>query len=137
VLGFFIQLPIPKIAAEKLFPLSRFEKEGEGYERFGVKAFKNMLIRSGYNAIMQKSMKVTATSVEEFERLLYLMRQAELIHFFGCVFSIIVSFWFLWSDMFYPFIVIFFSNVLFNVYPILLQRYNRLRIKKIIGKRIR
>jgi hypothetical protein len=43
MIGFIFQLRIPKSAANKLFPFSRFESNGRMNELMGIKAFKIFL----------------------------------------------------------------------------------------------
>src|SRR3989338_9292207 len=116
-----------------------FEKSGRFYEWFGVKFFKKYLLltsedtplglwrnRSLFGYYYESKLK----SLEKETR------DLEVIHLFGLyVFSCFMVLAYLMSS--FLFLIYFFSflNICINLYPILVQRYNRARIYRILERR--
>ena len=91
-IGFFLQTNIPKSMATRWFSFRSFEKDGEAYKMIGVKSFKNFLIRTGYNHILAKGLKVSNKSRIELDQLTFKMQQAELIHLMGLAIAFMIAF---------------------------------------------
>ena len=62
------------------------------------------------------------------------MKKTEMIHFLGFLFSLIITIVFGLARNYRFFIWMSLINLLLNLYPVLLQRYNRNRIQRVLIK---
>jgi hypothetical protein len=113
-----------------------WERGGEVYERLGVNFFRKLLVWIGWEKLTKKS-KPVEKSLQALMNLHYQTKTAELGHvivflivmgftvFVAFKFGVLKSLWLLGL------------NVLLNLYPVFLQRYNRPRLQRAInlGKR--
>ncbi|MDQ0067627.1 glycosyl-4,4'-diaponeurosporenoate acyltransferase CrtO family protein [Chryseobacterium lathyri] len=114
-----------------------WEKKGQIYESLGIHFFRKLLVVTGWEKLNKKS-KPVQKNPEALVNLYYRTKQDELGHliimiivlgfniFVAYKFGILKSMWLL------------ILNILLNIYPIFLQRYNRPRIERImhfIGRR--
>lgn len=97
------------------------------YRRFGVRAYRWLLLRSPFKLMNSGVYLGGLRGKMALERLLIKMEEAEWAHFIN--FFLVVIAWLLYTHL-VPWLL--FWNVIFNVYPILLQRYHRLRISKLL-----
>ncbi len=110
-----------------------FEKSGTAYRLLGVHKF-NKLLRSYRHCVILLTQKKIikrihwdAHTLKEYNRL---NKELEILHLFGGLFALCLT-------PFLPnsFIPLFFiANLIVNFYPILIQRYNRTRINRILKK---
>lgn len=119
--------------SDKFHKIRHFEKSGKMYRMIGVKVFKYILANNPYPTFTAK-LAIESFSVEGLCKLEKRMRDAEAIHFQAFVASLIVMIPFgLARDYrFFYFMTIF--NIINNLYPVFVQRYNRNRINRIIEK---
>ncbi len=106
-----------------------WEKGGKIYRFLGINFFRKLLVWIGWEKLNKKSNPVE-TNTKALTHLHYRTKQSELGHliiliivlgfniFVAYKFGILKSLWLL------------ILNILFNLYPILLQRYNRPRIER-------
>ncbi len=114
------------------YHIRSFEANGRLYEVFGVRVFKLLLIRSPL-ALLNPTIRHTGgrNALFDLERK---MRDAEAGHLFIFIMMILIVLytalkgW--WS--FAAWLMLF--NILFNVYPIMLQRYNRARLTPLLER---
>ncbi|MEO6287481.1 MAG: hypothetical protein ABIN80_21350 [Dyadobacter sp.] len=109
-----------------------WELRGKIYESFGVNIFRKLLVGIGWEKLNKKSNPIEKNTKTLMD-LHYKTRQSELGHIIILIvvlgFNIFVAFKFgllksLW---------LLTLNILLNLYPILLQRYNRPRIERAIN----
>lgn len=125
VLFFFkIQCHVPY--PEGIKRLREFENPGL-YNLFGIKAYKWLLLRSPFKLLNGGVYLHEMRGKKALSKLLLKMEEAEWAHFIN-FFLVMISLP-LYAHL-APYLL--FWNVIFNVYPILLQRYHRLRIVKLI-----
>ncbi|RTY92419.1 hypothetical protein [Flavobacterium sp. GT3R68] len=110
----------------------KWEKKGKIYESLGVNIFRKLLVLIGWEKINKKNNPVKK-SLEALIHLEYVTKQSELGHliiffivipftvFVTVKYGIVESLWLL------------ILNLVLNIYPIILQRYNRPRLKKAIN----
>lgn len=110
----------------------KWEKKGKIYETLGVHIFRKLLVLIGWEKLNKKANPVKK-SLDALIRLEYVTKQSELGHliiffivipfniFVAVKFGIVESLWLL------------ILNIVLNIYPIILQRYNRPRLKKAIN----
>ncbi|WAC14174.1 glycosyl-4,4'-diaponeurosporenoate acyltransferase CrtO family protein [Dyadobacter pollutisoli] len=109
-----------------------WELRGKIYESFGINIYRKLLVLIGWEKLNKKSNPMEKNT-KALMYLHYRTKQSELGHLIIFVvvigFNIFVAFEFgilksLWLLV---------LNVLFNLYPILLQRYNRPRLERAIN----
>lgn len=108
------------------------EKKGKIYESLGINIYRKLLVVIGWEKLNKKS-KPVEKNAAALANLYYRTKQDELGHliimiivlgfniFVVLKFGILKSLWLL------------ISNILLNIYPIFLQRYNRPRIERVIN----
>ena len=109
-----------------------WEQRGKIYEHFGINAFRKLLVWTGWEKLNKKANPVEKDT-KALTNLYYQTKKAELGHaiillivlgfnvFVAFKFGVLKSMWLL------------ILNVLLNLYPIFLQRYNRPRIARAIN----
>ncbi len=106
-----------------------WESKGKIYETFGVNLFRKLLVWIGWEKLNKKANPVGITSVA-LRQLHYRTKQNEMAHivifFIVLIFTIYVALTFGLSETIWLIVL----NILLNLYPILLQRYNRPRIQR-------
>jgi hypothetical protein len=109
-----------------------WERRGKVYEHFGINFFRKLLVLIGWESVIRKSNPIeknTGTLVN----LHYQTKKSELEHLIILVivlgFNIFVAFKFGVLKSVWLLVL----NILFNLYPIFLQRYNRPRIERAIN----
>jgi hypothetical protein len=130
-IGFFIRLIIPEKITNYIVRLRRFENE-VFYERLGVREYKKQLIASWFGKL-NKNIFIKGNKREELDTLPQFMCIAELTHAWGLILSLAIAIGCYWAGNWSLFLSITLLNIPINVYPVLLQRYNRLRIQNIVA----
>jgi len=109
-----------------------WEKRGKIYESFGINIFRKLLVLVGWEKLNKKANPVEK-NLEALIHLEYRTKQSELGHiiiffivigfnvYVALTFGILESLW------------LMVLNIVLNLYPILLQRYNRPRLNKAIA----
>ncbi|MFN8444988.1 MAG: hypothetical protein U0175_29650 [Caldilineaceae bacterium] len=118
--------------APSYYAIKPFEESGQLYERLGVRVFKR-LMRRGPLAIFSLNLRLPPEkSIPALRALESNMRNAETLH----VLIFLILFLFIgyalvqgWLDA-VGWLLLF--NCLLNVYPVMLQRYNRIRLQELI-----
>ena len=122
----------PKLAST-YYKSKKWEAEGKIYKWFGVDVFRKLLVWVGWEKLNKASNPVNK-NLDALKQLEYRTRQSEIGHliifFIVLIFNLVVAFKYgiiqsLW---------LFFLNIMLNVYPIVVQRYNRPRLKNIINR---
>ena len=109
-----------------------WEKKGKTYERLGINIFRKLLVLLGWEKLNKKDNPV-AKNLEALSHLEYRTRQSEFGHliilFIVLGFNIYVAIQFGFTASVWLLIL----NILLNLYPIFLQRYNRPRLQRAIA----
>lgn len=126
---------------DKYYSIKHFEREGKIYEILGIKWFKRLLLRiarSRKNKVPFNGYFLNQLSIEgiiEFENK---SKKSERSH---VIIAIIILFYQFRIIIFLEgfldaLFLLFFTvlNVITNIYPIFLQRYNRIRMKRVLQK---
>lgn len=129
-----ILLIITKLGLSRsYFEIRKFESSGILYKRFGIKIFKHLL-QKGKLSFESRRFELKSKAKERIIEVEKEMEKTEMTHLFTfllclvitIIFAIIVDYRFLiWMT---------FINIVLNLYPVLLQRYNRNRIQKLLIK---
>jgi len=109
------------------------EDEGKIYEYLGVNFFRKLLVLSGWERSRKKETPIRKSLIllEYYE---YRTRTSEFGH---VIIAIIIASITLYVCIVYSFketIWLIFLNIFLNIYPIIVQRYNRPRVRRVINK---
>lgn len=121
------------------FPLSyydihAFERTGRVYERLGIRLFKK-LVRRGPLAVFSPTLQFPKEkTVPALRQLDHEMRKAETGHVFIFLLMLVFSSYALLRGWFDAVAWLLAFNVIINGYPIMLQRYNRLKLQELIQR---
>ena len=108
-----------------------FEKAGTVYKFFGVHFYRKLLVWTGWEKISRKDMKISSkrNSLELAE---YKSRSSEAGH--TIIFLIVGFVAILVARNLQEALWLIILNLLLNVYPIMVQRYNRPRYRRLLQK---
>ena len=130
IMGQFVTFPSFSPAYYKI---KSFEQSGRFYEWLGICLFKKMVRRgpfSIFNSTLRFPAKKTTPALRNLENK---MRKAETSHvaiFFMILLLVGYAFFKGWLD---AVVWLLLFNTLFNGYPVMLQRYNRIKIQELIN----
>lgn len=109
-----------------------WEQRGKIYEHLGINFFRKLLVWIGWEKVIRKTSPIEKNT-NAFMNLYYRTKKSELDHLIILVivlgFNIFVAFKFGLIKS----LSLLILNILFNLYPIFLQRYNRPRIKRALN----
>jgi hypothetical protein len=128
----FDTLFTPNYSSE-YFTSKPFEQEGSIYRWFGVKFYISILKLIGWEKIIRKGQPIK-NNLESLTKFEFWTKGSETVHLFSAIFVTAVTIWIAWRYSFSHIKWLVLSNVLLNVYPVLLQRYNRPRINRLIRR---
>lgn len=125
-------LPFLKLKYDSTyFNIKPFEKNGKLYSYFGVNIFRLFLKKIGWNKISDSSNGVIQKNLERLKKREKHTREAELAHVILFWHFILIAFCFLKNhNVFW----LLFLNIVFHVFPVFVQRYNRPRYLKLISR---
>ncbi|SHF23448.1 glycosyl-4,4'-diaponeurosporenoate acyltransferase CrtO family protein [Pedobacter caeni] len=139
ILNFMLMLFVVFFTEALKSPLSssyynekEWEQKGKIYEHLGISVFRKLLVWIGWEKIIRKSNPIEKNT-KALVNLYYTTKKSELDHLI--IFFIVLGF-----NVFVAFkfgvlksLSLFILNVLLNLYPIFLQRYNRPRIERAVN----
>ena len=139
ILNFLLMLFVVIFTGALKSPLSSsyydekgWEQKGKIYERLGINFFRKLLVWIGWEKLIRKSNPIEKNA-KALMNLHYTTKKSELDHviilFIVLGFNIFVAFKF----GFLKSLSLLILNVLLNLYPIFLQRYNRPRIERALN----
>lgn len=111
------------------FQTRDFENKGAIYKIFGVNFYRKLLFWSGWERISRKDIRI-CNKKDALEFAEYRSRSSEAGH--TLLFFIIGLITLLVANSFKEAFWLILLNVLINVYPVLVQRYNRPRFKRVL-----
>lgn len=125
---------VPFSLSSRYYEIKAIERTGRMYEYLGIRLFKNLVRRGPLSVFsprlrLPKEKTVSALGLLERE-----MRKAETSHLLLFVVMVLFSAYALlrgWPDA-AGWIMVF--NILINGYPVMLQRYNRIKLTELIQK---
>jgi hypothetical protein len=118
----------------RYYDIKDFERTGQAYERLGIHLFKR-LVRRGPLSIFSPTLRFPKDrTISALQHLDHEMRKAETGHVF--IFILMLSFISYallrgWFDV-VGWMLVF--NIIINGYPIMLQRYNRIKLQELIQR---
>lgn len=129
---FFFTETLKSELKSKYYSEKEWERKGKIYESLGVNGFRKVLVWIGWEKLNKKANPVEK-NLKALLHLEYRTRQSELGHliiffivtgftiYVALTFGLLASLW------------LFILNTVLNLYPIVLQRYNRPRLRKAIA----
>jgi hypothetical protein len=126
-----IQLASNISLPDKFYEIREFEKSGHLYRITGAKVFKYLLTKNPFPTFTARIF-LKDYSIAGLYKLEKEMRNAETVHFLGFIstFIIMIPFGCFKDSRYFYYMIAF--NTIENFYPVLVQRYNRNRIYKIV-----
>jgi len=120
----------PKLASS-YYRSKKWEANGSIYKWLGVNVFRKFLVLIGWEKVIRAASPVNKnlTAIKHLE---YGTRQAEFGHLSIFFIVLIMNFFVAFRYGITQSLSLFFLNIIFNVYPVLLQRYNRPRLQRAI-----
>ena len=115
-----------------LFSLAHWEKQGEIYDRAGIRAFRWVLFHSPLGWINGNF--YLRASRADCDRLLREMNSGEAVHWLTCIFSVMLAIRYLLHDHAVYGYVMLLVRIPFDLYPIMLQRWNRGRVCRVLKR---
>ncbi|WP_192821889.1 hypothetical protein [Rufibacter sp. LB8] len=121
---------LPKLDASYFLP-KPFEKDGKIYKYAGVLAYRKLLALLRWDKMMPKGVTVqpNAAALQQLE---YNTRVSETGH--TLIFLLVLVVTVVMTDSLKQAKWLWFTNILLNVYPVLLQRYNRPRYLRLLQR---
>ncbi len=114
------------------YDIKAFEQAGQVYERLGIRLFKR-LVRRGPLSIFSPTLRFPKEkTISALRRLDEEMRKAETGHVFIFMWMLLFSGYALPRGWFDAAGWMLAFNVIINGYPIMLQRYNRIKLQELI-----
>lgn len=121
----------PAIIPNWYFASKSIERDGRIYRFAGVHIFESILRRIGWEKLLRKDTPIR-NDITALRKYADMTRGAEAIHMAAAILTAIFT---ITVALRYPLVSTrwwWISNVLVNVYPIMLQRYNRPRVQRLI-----
>jgi hypothetical protein len=115
-----------------LFSLAHWEKQGKIYDRAGIRAFRWVLFHSPLGWI-NANFHLRASRAD-CDRLLREMNSSEGIHWLTCVVSVMLAISYLLHDHAVYGYVMLLVRIPFDLYPIMLHRWNRGRVWRVLER---
>jgi hypothetical protein len=111
----------------------KWEDNGKIYEWFGVHVFRKVLVWVGWEKL-HKDANPVKKNLDALEHLEYNTRQSEFGHLI-IFFIVLLPTIFVWFyNGFIQSLWLIILNIILNIYPIYVQRYNRPRLQKLLIK---
>jgi hypothetical protein len=115
-----------------LFSLAHWEKQGEIYDRAGTRTFRWVLFPSPLGWINPNFH--WRASHADCDRLLREMNSSEGVHWLTCVVSVMLAISYLLHDRAVYGYVMLLVRIPFDLYPIMLHRWNRGRVWRVLER---
>jgi len=118
----------------RYFNLCRFERDGRLYELFGVRHFKRFASAGDFFNYRRRRSEPGFRNITGYSSAIEWesrTRFNELAHLGNLIFNLVMIGWLSFRARYTWLGPIMFLNLFLNVYPIMLQRYNRARIQRI------
>jgi len=116
------------------YDIKTFERTGQVYERLGIRLFKRLVRRgplSVFNPGLRFPKEKTIPALQHLDRE---MKKAETAHLYIFLLMLVFSAYTLFRAGLVSMSWMLGFNILINGYPIMLQRYNRIKLQGLIEK---
>jgi len=130
VAGQFVHFSLPRFWSEH----REWEGDGRNYELVGIRAFK-ALVRRGPLTVLSPTLRMPReVSVASLHALEAEMHKAEAGHVIALIIGLALAAWLLLLGLPAATAWLLLFNLLLNGYPIMLQRYNRIKLRQRIAR---
>lgn len=113
-----------------------WEKRGKVYENLGVNLFRKLLVLVGWEKVIRKTFPIEKNT-KSLQKLYYQTKKSELDHLIILIIVLGFNVFVALEFGFVKSLSLLVLNLLLNLYPIFLQRYNRPRIAKALRLSLR
>jgi hypothetical protein len=117
---------------QKYYSAKRFEKNGQIYRYIGVHYFKKLVAKGFLANLASIRFEGKHSRIDSYYRQ---TQWGELLHLIMFLFIFLLAIYALIRRLYNAFLHLMFFNILLNGYPVLLQRYNRFRLDKVMKLR--
>jgi hypothetical protein len=124
----FVSSALFKAVSPAAFALAAWERDGDVYDRGGLQAFRWLLLHSPFGWI---NPNMHLNSRTDCDRLLREMNAAEGVHCLAGVLQLALAIWYAAGDFAVYGYTLLLLDIPLNLYPIMLQRWNRGRVSRI------
>lgn len=118
----------PKLVSS-YYNSQNWEANGQFYKHFGVNYYRKLLVLTGWEKMNKSKSPVKKNTLTNLE---YKTRQSEFGHLVIFIIVLLVNIFVVFKFRFIDSVWLLVLNILLNFYPILVQRFNRPRIRKLI-----
>jgi len=118
--------------APRYYEAKPFERTGRVYECLGIRLFKKLVRRGPFSVFSPTLRFPKEKTVSALQGLLSEMRKAETGHALIFVFMLLVVGYVLLNGWLDAVVWTLLFNIVINGYPIMLQRYNRIKLQELI-----
>jgi len=122
------------------FDLWDFERDGRFYERLGIRRFKRFAAQGDYWNQRRRSSDPSFRIVKNLDSAIEWearTRSNEFLHLCSLVVGLTIAVWLYFRDEYAWLVAMAFVVIIWDIYPIMLQRYNRARIWRIRSSMLR
>ncbi len=117
------------------FNLCSFERSGRLYERLGIRQFKRFASAGDFLNRRRRRADPEFRNISDYSSAIDWeegqTRFNELAHLGSLIFNLIMVGWLCYRGRYTWLGLILFLNLMLNIYPIMLQRYNRARVRRL------
>jgi cytochrome b561 len=131
VMGQFVTFPS---FPSSYYEIKPFEQSGRVYEQLGVSLFKKIVRRSPFTVFSPTLRFPPQKTTPALRNLENEMRKAETSHMAIFFMILVLVIYALINGWFDAIAWLLFFNIIFNGYPVMLQRYNRIKIQELVNK---
>ncbi|QSW90086.1 hypothetical protein J0383_04520 [Flavobacterium endoglycinae] len=122
--------------ASSYYDEKTWEKRGKVYENLGINIFRKLLVLVGWEKVIRKTFPIEKNT-KSLEKLYYQTKKSELDHLIILIIVLGFNVFVALEFGFVKSLSLLVLNLLLNLYPIFLQRYNRPRIAKALRLSLR
>ena len=120
---------------DSYFTPKGFEKSGKFYERFGIRTFKRYIPTSGDIIMKRRGEKwIEGSDYEKLKLMERYTKVMETIHLAEGLITLVPAAWIALDNNILIASLLTGANIATNLYPIMLQRYNRNRLYRVMDK---
>ncbi|MFH2002304.1 MAG: hypothetical protein ABIK28_21715 [Planctomycetota bacterium] len=112
------------------FRFARWEHEGRFYEWLGVRPFRWALFHTGWALLLNRHLRLKSGR-SDLERLSMYLNFAEVTHAMSAVVTIVAAAAYVFAGHLNTGIWLWGVNIPLNIYPVILQRWNRGRVLQV------
>ena len=134
---FIIRLIVGTLVDRKMKNKADYTKKWYQVSNFEQKLYQKLKVKKWKNKMPTYDKDVFDTSKHSWDEIIQAMCQSELVHEINVIFSLLPIVASVWFGSFVVFLITSILGAMFDLMFVMMQRYNRSRILKIKGKKIK